>query len=152
MLIINYPFSPEISRKIVDPKSFVETDEFFLADIRPCNDHSYSLVVQTEPEVEIETVADDANVCDDVTPEIEEDDSGRIALISFYKLNSPKTIRTKSSFDQLSHNNLLPKLTPMFILICKRQSRSPKFRFFYFNHWYSDFFFIGASFPQMTVK
>jgi hypothetical protein len=54
-----------------------------LADIRPCNDHSYSLVVQTEPEVEIETVADDANVCDDVTPEIEEDDSGMIALISF---------------------------------------------------------------------
>jgi hypothetical protein len=28
----------------------------FVADINPTNDHSYSLVVQTEPEVEVETV------------------------------------------------------------------------------------------------
>ena len=37
-------------------------EEFFLAEINPSNsDHTYSLVVQTEPEVEIET--------DDVTTE-----------------------------------------------------------------------------------
>jgi hypothetical protein len=38
-----------------------------LADINQCNnDHTYSLVVQTEPEVEIETVSDD------VTQDVEE--------------------------------------------------------------------------------
>ena len=37
-----------------------DADELFVADINPANDHSYSLKVQTEPEVEIETVVEDA--------------------------------------------------------------------------------------------
>ena len=44
-----------------------------MADIRPCNDHSYSLVVQTEPEVEVETVAGDVITSDDVIPEVEDE-------------------------------------------------------------------------------
>jgi hypothetical protein len=37
-----------------------DSNEMFVADINPANDHSYSLKVQTEPEVEVETAGDDA--------------------------------------------------------------------------------------------
>ena len=43
---------------IDEPRTVFEADELFVADINPANDHSYSLKVQTVPEVEIETVID----------------------------------------------------------------------------------------------
>ena len=41
-----------------EPRTVFDADELFVADINPANDHSYSLKVQTVPEVEIETVVD----------------------------------------------------------------------------------------------
>ena len=63
-------------------------EEFFLAEINPSNsDHTYSLVVQTEPEVEIETIGDDVTteqsgyqVCEQSLGKIHQDQNSSLSI------------------------------------------------------------------------